>query len=81
MAVVDNFDRVPMGEPSHGLDLALESPAVRGIDGNLGTNQLDGVGPIQQAVLGQIHLAHAPCRKPVLDAVLPQPPRLEGLLM
>ena len=50
-----------------------------GFDGDLGTDQLDGVGPIQQPMLGQIHLAHAPGRQSALDPVLPEMPRFGGL--
>jgi len=79
-AVIEDFHRVPMGEPRRGADLALEAGQGLGVAGLVGADELDHAGPLEQLVLGEKHLAHPPCADPLLQPVLAELPRLEGLL-
>src|SRR5580704_6761205 len=64
--VVENLDRIRMGQRCRDLHFALESPKVRRIAGPLGSNQLNGARPAQKQVLGEIDLAHAPSSEALL---------------
>ena len=69
-AVVEDFDGVPVREPSGHADLALEAGQDVRIAGLIGVNQLDGARAFEHAVLGQVDLAHAAGAERLHEAVL-----------
>ncbi len=71
MAIVIDFDGVPVSQGRHGLHFALEARQVGGIAGLVGTNQLDSAGPAQQYMFAKIDFPHSARAQFTGQAVLP----------
>ncbi len=69
-AIIEDLDGVPVRQAGRRTDLAFEAGENLPIAGTLGMNQLDGTGPLQHAVLGEIDLAHAAGAEQFDEAVL-----------
>jgi hypothetical protein len=50
-----------MIEASHRASLALEPLSPLGMGGQVSGQNLDGDAPVEPAIAGKIHLAHASC--------------------
>src|SRR5262245_45781229 len=72
VAVVVDLYRVRVRQRRGRLDLALEPAQVLGVAGALGTDDLEGTGPAQQDVLGEVDLAHAAFAEFLLQHILAQ---------
>ena len=73
VAVVEDLDGVRVRQRRHRPHLALEALSrFFGSPRLVRADQLDGAGPAQQAVLGQVDLAHAAGPQQLLEVVLAQ---------
>ena len=79
-AVVEDLDRVPVRQPGRRPHLELEPGQYPGLLRQAGANQLDGAGPFQKLVLGEVNLAHPPGPQLLREVILVQPPGPELLL-
>ena len=67
--VVEDPDRVGMHQGRRHPDLALEPTERRDVAGLLGPDHLDGAGPAEPGVLGQVDLAHPAGAELPLDVI------------
>jgi hypothetical protein len=63
VAVVEDLDGIKVCDTGGGLDLALEAAEPPGVAGPLEADEVDGAGPMQQNVLGQVDLPIPPAAR------------------
>ncbi len=78
VAVVEDFNGIPVRERSHHAHFAFETKQGFGVAGAVGTNHLDGAGPPEQNVLTQVDLTHAARAELLFKRILPEFPGFEG---
>ena len=77
-AVVVDLDDVRVGERGGHLDLALEPDLDPRVGHDLGPDQLDGAGALEEPVVGQVDLAHPAGTDPLPQVILAESPGLGG---